>query len=71
MIFLLHSSRVYPVAVAAHPFEPNQFAIGLSDGGVYVMEPLESDCNWGAPPPLENGGGPSTSSAAGSDQQSR
>ncbi|KAK6148980.1 hypothetical protein DH2020_016505 [Rehmannia glutinosa] len=33
------SSRVYPLVVTAHPLEPNQFALGLTDGGVHVMEP--------------------------------
>jgi WD40 repeat protein len=66
------TSRVYPTVVAAHPSEPNQFAIGLSDGGVLVLEPPESDAKWGTTPPLENGAGPSISSNnAGSDQQPR
>ncbi|KAM3329839.1 hypothetical protein ACQJBY_026704 [Aegilops geniculata] len=46
---------VYPFVVAAHPQEPNQFAVGLSDGSVKVMEPLESDGKWGTPAPVENG----------------
>lgn len=65
------SSRVYPAVVAAHPTEANQFAVGLSDGGVHVLEPSESEGRWGTAPPLENGAGPSASSAAGSDQQAR
>ncbi|KAJ6697804.1 TOPLESS-RELATED PROTEIN 1-RELATED [Salix purpurea] len=48
------SSTVYPLAIAAHPQEPNQFAIGLTDGSVQVFEPLESDSKWGVPPPAEN-----------------
>ncbi|KAL2500697.1 topless-related protein 4-like [Forsythia ovata] len=32
----------YPLVIAAHPSEPNQFAIGLTDGGVCVIEPLET-----------------------------
>lgn len=66
------SSRVYPVVVAAHPSDPNQFALGLSDGGVHVMEPPESEGKWGVTPPVENGVGPSVSSAGGgSDLQAR
>uniref|UniRef100_A0A5B7B7A1 Putative topless-related protein 4 isoform X2 n=1 Tax=Davidia involucrata TaxID=16924 RepID=A0A5B7B7A1_DAVIN len=66
------SSRVYPLVIAAHPSEPNQFALGLTDGGVHVLEPLESEGKWGTMPPLENGAGPSiTPVAAGSDQPSR
>ncbi|XP_034916413.1 topless-related protein 1 isoform X2 [Populus alba] len=58
------SSTVYPLAVAAHPQEPNQFAIGLSDGSVKVFEPLESDSKWGVPPPAENGASGSMPSTA-------
>ncbi|KAJ9692695.1 hypothetical protein PVL29_011670 [Vitis rotundifolia] len=66
------SMRVYPLVVAGHPSEPNQFAVGLTDGGVHVLEPLESEGRWGTPPPLENGAGPSVTSApASSDQQPR
>ncbi|XVF24780.1 hypothetical protein REPUB_Repub13aG0157100 [Reevesia pubescens] len=64
------SVRVYPVVVAAHPSEPNQFALGLSDGGVHVLEPPEEG-KWGCSPTHENGAGPTISSTAGSDQQPR
>ncbi|KAH7853964.1 hypothetical protein Vadar_008583 [Vaccinium darrowii] len=33
------SQAVYPLVVAAHPQLPYQFAIGLTDGSVIVMEP--------------------------------
>ncbi|KAL0354840.1 UNVERIFIED_CONTAM: protein TOPLESS [Sesamum radiatum] len=70
------SSNVHPLVIAAHPQEPNQFALGLSDGSVHVFEPLESEGKWGVPPPAENG---STSSvpttplvgASASDQAQR
>ena len=51
---------MYPSVIAAHPFEPNQFAIGLTDGSVHVIEPLESEGKWGIAPLAENG---STSSS--------
>ncbi|KAJ0488149.1 putative transcription factor WD40-like family [Helianthus annuus] len=57
------NSRVYPLVVAAHPTEPNQFALGLTDGGVVVLEPLESEGKWGTSPPIENGAGPSSLTA--------
>ena len=62
--------------IAAHPQEPNQFALGLSDGGVHVFEPLESEGKWGVPPPAENGSAssvPATPSVgpSGSDQAQR
>lgn len=60
--------------VAAHPQEPNQFALGLSDGGVNVFEPLESEGKWGVPPPIENGSASNavvTSVGVSSDQAQR
>lgn len=69
------SSNVQPLVIAAHPHEPNQFALGLSDGGVHVFEPLESEGKWGVPPPVENGSASSVPTAAvggsGSDQAQR
>ncbi len=72
------SSNVQPLVIAAHPQEPNQFALGLSDGGVHVFEPLESEGKWGVLPPVENGSAssvpmPATPSvgASGSDQAQR
>ncbi|KAF3450894.1 hypothetical protein FNV43_RR06983 [Rhamnella rubrinervis] len=56
------STRLYPVVVAAHPSEPNQFALGLTDGGVHVLEPPESEGKWGTLP-VENGGVLGVSSA--------
>ncbi|KAK9098543.1 hypothetical protein Syun_025588 [Stephania yunnanensis] len=55
------SSTIYPLVIAAHPSEANQFALGLTDGGVHVFEPLEADGKWGVPPPAENGSTSSTS----------
>ncbi|XP_030464765.1 topless-related protein 4-like isoform X1 [Syzygium oleosum] len=63
------SLRVYPLVIAAHPSEPNQFALGLTDGSVYVLEPLESEGKWGTSPPVENGAGPSTTSGATASEQ--
>lgn len=66
------SARVFPHVIAAHPSDPDQFALGLSDGGVHVLEPLESEGKWGTAPPAENGAGPSTASGAtGSEQPQR
>ncbi|MCD9639571.1 WD domain protein [Datura stramonium] len=44
------SSNVFPLVVAAHPQNANQFAVGLNDGGVVVIEPPESDGRWLVPP---------------------
>nr|XP_043635413.1 protein TOPLESS-like [Erigeron canadensis] len=58
---VLSNLNVHPMVIAAHPQEPNQFALGLSDGVVHVFEPLESEGKWGVPPPADNG---STSNVA-------
>lgn len=74
ILFLCSSSNVQPLVIAAHPQEPNQFAVGLSDGGVHVFEPLESEGKWGVPPPIENGSATnvaSTSVGPSSDQAQR
>ncbi|KAJ8755367.1 hypothetical protein K2173_019165 [Erythroxylum novogranatense] len=70
------SSSVHPLVIASHPHEPNQFALGLSDGGVHVFEPLESEGKWGVPPPAENGSASSVPATppvgpSGSDQAQR
>ncbi|KAK1581892.1 hypothetical protein Q3G72_010018 [Acer saccharum] len=49
------SQAVYPLVVAAHPLESNQFAVGLTDGTVKVLEPPEPDGKWGVSPPGDNG----------------
>nr|GME10216.1 topless-related protein 3-like isoform X2 [Ipomoea batatas] len=44
---------VYAVVIAAHPQKPNQLAIGLTDGSIKVIEPLESEGEWGISPPID------------------
>ncbi|XWS17843.1 hypothetical protein CRYUN_Cryun33cG0103100 [Craigia yunnanensis] len=46
--YLPTSSRlnVYPIAIAAHPQKPAQFALGLTDGGIVVFEPQEPGNTW-------------------------
>lgn len=65
------SLKVYPLVIAAHPSDPNQFALGLTDGGVSILEPLELEGKWGTSPPTENGAGPSTTSGAAVAEQSQ
>ncbi|XWS42355.1 hypothetical protein CRYUN_Cryun16bG0007400 [Craigia yunnanensis] len=66
------NQAVYPLVVAAHPMEANQFAIGLSNGSVKVMEPTESEGKWGVSPPVDNGvlNGRTTSSSTTSKSHS-
>ncbi|KAK4478953.1 hypothetical protein RD792_014460 [Penstemon davidsonii] len=54
------SLRVYPLLIDVHPTKPNQFALGLTDGGICILEPLESEGNWGTLTPPENRDDPST-----------
>ncbi|URD97488.1 CTLH [Musa troglodytarum] len=49
------SGAVYPMVIAAHPSEPNQIALGMTDGAVHVVEPSDADSKWGVAPPQENG----------------
>ncbi|KAF8392641.1 hypothetical protein HHK36_022990 [Tetracentron sinense] len=49
------SQAVYSLVVAAHPQEPNQLAVGLTDGSVKVIESSESEGNWGMTAPVDNG----------------
>uniref|UniRef100_A0A0C9S7L9 TSA: Wollemia nobilis Ref_Wollemi_Transcript_8205_4327 transcribed RNA sequence n=1 Tax=Wollemia nobilis TaxID=56998 RepID=A0A0C9S7L9_9CONI len=51
----MNSGNTYPLVIASHPSEPNQFALGMMDGGVYVIEPSESEGKWGVGPPPDNG----------------
>jgi hypothetical protein len=65
------SGNIYPMVVASHPSEPNQIALGMSDGSVHVMEPLESDTKWGPSAAQDNGSHPArTSSPAMTNPQS-
>ncbi|KAK3189089.1 hypothetical protein Dsin_028650 [Dipteronia sinensis] len=50
-----NSQTVYPLVVTAHPHEPNQLAVGLTNGSVKVIEPSESERKWGVPAPIDNG----------------
>lgn len=60
------SSATYSLVVAANPQDPNQFAVGLTDGAIAIFEPLESGDKWGVPPPGDNGCFNTTTSANGS-----
>ncbi|KAG0603716.1 hypothetical protein M758_10G116000 [Ceratodon purpureus] len=41
-------STAYPVAIAAHPWNGDQFAMGMSDGSVIVVEPWEAPAGPGS-----------------------
>uniref|UniRef100_A0A1J3E5Q6 Topless-related protein 4 n=1 Tax=Noccaea caerulescens TaxID=107243 RepID=A0A1J3E5Q6_NOCCA len=44
--------EVYPTVVAAHPSHPRQISVGLSNGKVIVLQPLDRG-GWGEEVPLE------------------
>ncbi|XP_044498698.1 topless-related protein 2-like isoform X2 [Mangifera indica] len=50
-----NSQTVYPLVVTAHPQEPNQLGVGLTDGSIKVIEPSETERKWGIAVPVENG----------------
>ncbi|KAG2700912.1 hypothetical protein I3843_06G018900 [Carya illinoinensis] len=56
------TNPVYPLVIAAHPSEPNQIALGMSDGAVHVVEPLDVEQKWGGQSCQDNGSIPSNSS---------
>ncbi|XP_020102466.1 topless-related protein 4-like [Ananas comosus] len=46
--------KVYTLVIAAHPSKPTQFALGLSDGNVQVLERPESEKQRETLPPTES-----------------
>ena len=50
-----YSCSVYPLVIASHPCNSNKFSLGMTNRGVYVIEPSESVGKWGVGPPLDNG----------------
>ena len=68
--FLCDSAPIIPQVITTHPQEPNQLAVGLSDGSVKVIEPSEASRRWGVGVAVNadkagtENGRPSSSSAA-------
>ena len=56
------NTTTYPFVIAPHPSEPNQIALGMSDGAVHVVEPSDAELKWGGTPSQDNGPIPSNSS---------
>lgn len=69
MMILCSSGNTFPVVIAAHPSDPNQFALGMSDGAVHVMEPSDGEAKWGGMTSQENGVLPSIPSSSGMNSQ--
>ncbi|GER30301.1 TOPLESS-related 2 [Striga asiatica] len=39
--------NLFPVVIAANPSDTNQFALGMNDGGVHVIETSDGEAKWG------------------------
>ncbi|XP_047250967.1 protein TOPLESS-RELATED PROTEIN 2 isoform X3 [Capsicum annuum] len=63
------SGATFPVVIAAHPSDSNQFALGMSDGAVHVMEPSDAEPRWGGSSSQDNGAMPSIPSSSALNSQ--
>ncbi|CAI9759508.1 unnamed protein product [Fraxinus pennsylvanica] len=63
------NGNAFPVVIAAHPSDPNQFALGMSDGAVHVMEPSDAETKWGGSASQDNGALPSIASSSALNSQ--
>ncbi|KAL3844437.1 hypothetical protein ACJIZ3_001840 [Penstemon smallii] len=70
------NGNTFPMVIAAHPSDPNQFALGMNDGAVHVIEPSDAETKWGGPMLAQENGGvvpcsiPSSSAMNGGGQPS-
>ncbi|KAL0297488.1 UNVERIFIED_CONTAM: protein TOPLESS-RELATED PROTEIN 2 [Sesamum radiatum] len=63
------NGNAFPVVIAAHPSDPNQFALGMSDGAVHVIEPSDAETKWGGSTSQDNGALPSIPSSSALNSQ--
>ncbi|KAK9919923.1 hypothetical protein M0R45_028497 [Rubus argutus] len=54
------TNDLYPLVIAANPQVQNQFAVGLADGSVKVIEPAEAGGGWGSASPIDDEASSST-----------
>ncbi|KAL1556895.1 protein TOPLESS-RELATED PROTEIN 2-like [Salvia divinorum] len=59
----------FPIVIAAHPTDLNQFALGMSDSAVHVIEPSDAETKWGGSTSHDNGGLPSIPSSSALNSQ--
>lgn len=57
------------MVIAAHPSDPYQFALGMSDGAVHVIESSEAETKWGGSTSQDNGVMPSIASSSAMNSQ--
>nr|GMD74718.1 protein TPR2-like isoform X2 [Ipomoea batatas] len=63
------SGSAFPVVIAAHPSDANQFALGMNDGSVNVIEPSDAEPKWGSSTSQDNGSLPSIPSSSALNSQ--
>ncbi|KAK4728236.1 hypothetical protein R3W88_021224 [Solanum pinnatisectum] len=63
------SGAAFPVVIAAHPSDSNQFALGMNDGTVHVIEPSDAEPKWGGSSSQDNGAMPSIPSSSALNSQ--
>ncbi|TMX00867.1 hypothetical protein EJD97_025807 [Solanum chilense] len=63
------SGAAFPVVIAAHPSDSHQFALGMSDGTVHVIEPSDAEPKWGGSSSQDNGAMPSIPSSSALNSQ--
>lgn len=63
------NGNTFPVVIAAHPSDSNQFALGMTDGSVHVIEPSDGEPKWGVSAPQDNGSLPSIPSNSALNSQ--
>ncbi|CAH9080727.1 unnamed protein product [Cuscuta europaea] len=63
------SGCAFPAVIAAHPSDPYQFALGMSDGTVHVIEPSDAEPKWGSSTSQDNGSLPSIPSSSALNSQ--
>ncbi|XP_049362295.1 protein TOPLESS-RELATED PROTEIN 2-like isoform X3 [Solanum verrucosum] len=64
-----YSGAAFPVVIAAHPSDSHQFALGMSDGTVHVIEPSDAEPKWGGSSSQDNGAMPSIPSSSALNSQ--
>ncbi|KAL6533647.1 Protein TOPLESS-RELATED PROTEIN 2 [Orobanche hederae] len=63
------NGNAFPTVIAAHPSDPNQFALGMSDGAIHVIEPSDAETKWGGSTSQDNGILPSIPSSSALNSQ--
>lgn len=63
------NTNPFPIVIAAHPIDPNQYALGMSDGAVHVIEPSNAETKWAGSTSHDNDDLPSIPSSSALNSQ--